>query len=955
MEKLTKFRDEINGKVVKDVGEGYKTKPDVIKWIKAVCELEDEWETMQQSIAAAKTFAYKCCPKWSLRSQLSTQAQKIQDQLCRLKQVGESFESNLMVENYQMKRVEFIAGPSVEGQSAATRNLNEILRLLEDDKVCIIGVVGPGGVGKTTLVKNLNNELLKINNVSNSKLSFGVVVWVTVPKPPIDIKKIQAQIVSRLNLKVDNEGSEVSIASKILERLKQEKSFLVILDDVWDAINLDHVGVPQPKDNAGSKVIITSRFGDVCKKMKTDTEMNISTLKEDESWQLFIKTAGDIANRENIQPIARDIARECGGLPLAITVIGACMSGKNRVEEWVDALDSLRISEPYDKDVIDEVYKVIKLSFDYLESPDTGSKRRGDIKSCFLYCSLYPLVIPIDDLIHCWWAEGFLGEFDTYEKAYNRGITIIGSLKNACLLEAHEMDCVKMHDVVRDVAKWIANSSKLDEHISVFQAGIGLTEISHTTKVSASVKRISFASNKIEYLPDFFTECSNTTSLLLQDNIPLVKIPDKFFLSFPALKVLNLSGSGIRALPCSINELCQLHALILQNCHMLKELPPIGNLCDLQLLDCDRTMLRCLPEGMDKLTNLRVLNIPASDLQSSISQGFFLKFSSIEIVDVMGSCLGATSFDELSSLHNLTCLFITLDSSLIINRDYTWMKGLKRFCIEVGKTSIYVPFNKSTREIIVSKCETFSNGELSGMLQFASHLYLLDCMGLSKLIANKKSTLNGLKSLRINNCCCDFGPVEEGISGQIDPLPNLEYLRFFSVDHLKSVSGFGHFLGLRFSKLRRLDVSFCPRVTCLFGGVFSAIPKHLEEIEILGCVELVVLCGGSLANSETPRVRKLSLRNLPKLATFGEAQSMWEHLEELEVVRCNGIRKLPLSIQTSKNIKIIRGESQEWWSQLEWDDDNFKSNLQHCFKKCYFLSLPLTSMSSNFDSAQIDT
>ncbi|XP_049369781.1 disease resistance protein At4g27190-like [Solanum verrucosum] len=368
MEKLTKFRDEINGKVVKDVGEGYKTKPDVIKWIKNVCELEDEWETMQQSIAAAKTFAYKCCPKWSLRSQVSTQAQKIQDQLFRLKQVGESFESNLMVENYQMKRVEFIAGPSVEGQSAATRNLNEILRLLEDDKVCIIGVVGPGGVGKTTLVKNLNNELLKIN-VSNSKLSFGVVVWVTVPKPPIDIKKIQAQIVSRLNLKVDSEGSEVSIASKILERLNQEKSFLVILDDVWDAINLDHVGVPQPKAHTGSKVIITSRFGDVCKKMKTDIEMNISTLKEDESWQLFIKTAGDVANRENIQPIARDIARECGGLPLAITVIGACMSGKNRVEEWVDALDSLRMSEPYDKDVIDEVYKMIS----YIAGGQRGS------------------------------------------------------------------------------------------------------------------------------------------------------------------------------------------------------------------------------------------------------------------------------------------------------------------------------------------------------------------------------------------------------------------------------------------------------------------------------------------------------------------------------------------------------------------------------------------------------
>ncbi|KAM3235906.1 hypothetical protein P3L10_015943 [Capsicum annuum] len=49
-----------------------------------------------------------------------------------------------------------------------------------------------------------------------------------------------------------------------------------------------------------------------------------------------------------------------------------------------------------------------------------------------------------------------------------------------------------------------------------------------------------------------------------------------------------------------------------------------------------------------------------------------------------GSLLGTTSFDELSSLHNLTTLFIRLDSSSIFNRDHTWMTRLKRFHIEVG-------------------------------------------------------------------------------------------------------------------------------------------------------------------------------------------------------------------------------------------------------------------------------
>ncbi|KAM3235907.1 hypothetical protein P3L10_015944 [Capsicum annuum] len=338
-----------------------------------------------------------------------------------------------------------------------------------------------------------------------TKLSFGVVIWVRVPKP-VDIRKVQVQIAGRLNL-------------------KEEKSFLLILDNVWDGINLDDVGVPQPVVPARSKVIIATRSLEVCRQMRTDIEVNVTTLKEDESWQLFLKSAGDSAKLEHIQPWARDIAKECGGLPLAIIVIGTSMRGKTKF-------------------------------------------------------------------------VGFLGEHDTYEEAYNGGIKMVENLKDACLLEVDKkdfleiqnVDCFKMHDVVRDVAIWIDNSSG-NEHKSIIQIGIGLTTISHI-KVSAFVKTISFISNEIECLPDCFTKCPETTSLLLQDNEFLEEIPHEFFLAFPALRVLNLSETGIGVLPSSINSLCQLRAIILQSCHWLKELPPVGNLCNLQVLDCDDTMLR---------------------------------------------------------------------------------------------------------------------------------------------------------------------------------------------------------------------------------------------------------------------------------------------------------------------------------------------------------------------------
>ncbi|XP_009774526.1 disease resistance protein At4g27190-like [Nicotiana sylvestris] len=940
MEKLTKLRDDIKEKVEGAKSEGYKPKPDIFKWLQDVQKLENEWEFMQESIAEAKIFAYKCCPKWSLRSEIFTQALNRRDELCALVEIGENFGSNLVVEIYTIQKAEFIPGPSIEGQSAATRNLNKILQLLEDNKVCTIGVWGVGGVGKTTLVMNVNNELLKIA-ASSSQLSFDVVIWVTVPKPPTDVRKVQAQIANRLKLQTDSEESVESIASRIHQRLKEGMKLLLILDDVWEPINLDHIGVPQPEDHPRCKVIITSRFLDVCRQMRTDEEIKVYALDEDESWHMFVKNVGDIANLEHIQPFAKEIAMECDGLPLAITVIGASMRGKERVELWNDALESLRKSEPRNKDVKDKVYKVIEWSFDSLDSED--------IQSCFLYCSLYPEAISTADLIHCWWAEGLLGhEHGTYEEAYNRGIIAIESLKDACLLEAHEWDSVKMlelathklnsvkmHDVVRDVAIWIANSFR-GEHDSLIQAGIGLTDISHI-KMKASVKRISFVSNKIECLPDCFLECPETTTLLLQDNIPLRRISHDYFLAFLALRALNLSNTSIRELPISINSLYQLRALVLQNCCYLTELPPIGNLRNLQLLDCDNTRLHRLPPGMDKLTDLRVLYLPATDLEN-IREGILLKLSSIEMLNMLDTkYLWGRSYptlDELSYLRKLTCLFIKLDSSSVSHRDHTWMSRLKRFHIEVGEAPM--PFNISTRMIGVSECEIFIRGQLSGMLQFASLLYLKNCNGLSKLIGYNNN-FDGLKSLHISGCHCYFKPMEEG-NGQFDPLPNLESLRLYKIFNLMSVSDFGHLLGLRFTKLRQLDVYACTNLTCLFigGGAFS-VPKHLEEIDIILCPKLVELfeqCD-SLFNSEFARVRKLRLKELPQLETLGKPLSMWEHLEELSLINCNQIRKLPLFIQTSKNIKIIRGAS-EWWNQLEWDDNSFKSDLEHCFLPRYY-------------------
>ncbi|PHT39780.1 hypothetical protein CQW23_18634 [Capsicum baccatum] len=140
--------------------------------------------------------------------------------------------------------------------------------------------------------------------------------------------------------------------------------------------------------------------------MKTDVEMKVYTMDEDESWQLFAKNVGNIVNLEQIHPLSKEVARECDGLALAIIVSGSSMRGKTRVELWEDALKSLRMSEPHSKVVEDKVYKVIKWSFDSLESQDielssekiskhVNKKRATDVENTKLKMSSSSTIVEI--------------------------------------------------------------------------------------------------------------------------------------------------------------------------------------------------------------------------------------------------------------------------------------------------------------------------------------------------------------------------------------------------------------------------------------------------------------------------------------------------------------------------------------------------------------------------------
>lgn len=172
-----------------------------------------------------------------------------------------------------------------------------------------------------------------------------------------------------------------------------------------------------------------------------------------ESWQVFQMKVGNetLVSHPAIHKPAKMVAKDCGGLPLALTIVGRAMAYKKTPEEWKDAIEILMRSA-LQFPGINKVYYRLKFSFDRLPS--------DQIRSCFLFCSPFPGDYRIhkrDLVVNYWIDEGIIldDEFDR-NKAINRKYSINGDLIRASLLEEEEDILEKLRDVVRDMALWIA-------------------------------------------------------------------------------------------------------------------------------------------------------------------------------------------------------------------------------------------------------------------------------------------------------------------------------------------------------------------------------------------------------------------------------------------------------------------------------------------------------------------
>ncbi|XVF77706.1 hypothetical protein PTKIN_Ptkin14bG0068500 [Pterospermum kingtungense] len=306
-----------------------------------------------------------------------------------------------------------IEGPPAAGVTLPTTNLEgetdvkeRIWEYLMGSEVGMIGVCGMGGIGKTTIMKHINNQLLQENR-------FEKVVWVTVSKE-LNVVKLQEDIARAMDMKSLPEN-EIERPAELMKILKGKRHVL-ILDDVWKQFSLLNVGIPVPTLHNGSKLVLISRSIEVCKSMGCKV-VKVQPLSAEESLNLFLNHVGRHSVLEDpaLLDIVKLVVDQCGGLPLSIVTIAGSMKGVDDIFEWRNALNELRERVKSVKVLDTEIFKCLMFSYDRLGDPK--------FQNCFLYCSLYPEDSEIErnEIIEKWIDEGLLDELETRQAMHDRG------------------------------------------------------------------------------------------------------------------------------------------------------------------------------------------------------------------------------------------------------------------------------------------------------------------------------------------------------------------------------------------------------------------------------------------------------------------------------------------------------------------------------------------------------
>ncbi|GLU17971.1 hypothetical protein SLE2022_343000 [Rubroshorea leprosula] len=500
-------------------------------------------------------------------------------------------------------------------------DISEILSMLDNLRnkhpISGVSIVGMGGLGKTTVARSIYDM---------AKERYDLVVWVCVSED-FNEQTIVREMYE--HLKVGVVPSSINVLVEDLAKKLEKKTFLLILDDVWNkdkskwiAFNSRLSGILRTTRNS---IMVTTRDEEVALEMRKMNLMRNSMqiykmqkLSDDECWSIIENRVFELSGLESISPnlkdIGVDIAKKCGGLPLIAAVISGTLSSEIQKSAW----EAIRDNDAWNLDSEDGkwILSILKISFDHLLPP---------LKKCFSYCSIFPkdFLIEKDDLVQLWMAQGFLHQpnksSSTMEEigdAYFNYLLSNSLFQDVRRNKYGDIISCKMHDVVHDLALAVSKDEtliwkfgcKIDKnatilHLRVKHDGGGLPYI--PTDLCQRLRSL-FIEKEADVFNNVASDFKSLRSLKLMQAKTEELCPALGELKH--LRYFDISNSKIKALPGSLSKLYHLQTLRLNRCFSILQMP--DNMINLvSLRHIYFSIEKHVPRGLGHLTSLQTLPI----------------------------------------------------------------------------------------------------------------------------------------------------------------------------------------------------------------------------------------------------------------------------------------------------------------------------------------------------------
>ncbi|XP_022747140.1 probable disease resistance protein At4g27220 isoform X2 [Durio zibethinus] len=861
LQKLNDARQRVKEAVNAANRQGEEIFDDVNSWLTKVNGICDE--AAAQLDGDERKAKQRCfvgfCPNFKSRYQLSRKAEK---------------EANTIAELLKDKdRLDGVSyKPASEG--TATRAVKEyeafesrkgvldaVMTALKDANLSIIGVYGMGGLGKTTLVKQVARQA-KDENL------FDEVVLTAVTQS-YDIKEIQDRIADELGLTFEKQ-SDTGRAGKLRDRLKRIRKVLVILDDIWVKLDMEALGIPYEGEHQGCKILLTSREQDALSLMGSLNNISIQILKEEEAWNLFKKKAGDIVQRPDLHATAIEVAKECAGLPIAIVTVGEAMKNKKNLSDWKYALNELRNpSKRNFKGIPAGAYSAIELSYKFLEDEEH--------QPTFLLCSIMGHDAAIEDLLKSGIGLGLFHGVNTIEETRYKVSALVSNLKrSSLLLDGSTFERFDMHDVVRDVAISIASR---DHHW--LARDDEFKELSNE-ETMRNCELICLQYAKVCELPDHDQlDCPKLTFFSLDSEDSSLKISDNFFRGMQKLRVLDFAKMYFPSLPLSFCFLKNLRTLCFSAC-MLKDIVVIGELKNLEILSLRKSKIAVLPGEIGQLIKLKLLDLSHCYKLKVISPNVLSRLSKLEELCLLSSFdrweveghekpRTNASLVELQHLPHLTTLEVEIPIVQAMPKELFSAK-LERYRISIGGKwwRNYKPETSRELNLKLNKSIHLDDSGVKTLLRKTETL-LLDAVkdAMDMLCDPDTEGFPHLKHLGVSNDSEVKYLINSMELASCKAFPLLETLSLFKLNNLEAIY-YGQLQAECFGQLRKIGARDCNMLKNLFSFALARKLGHLEEIDVSNCenfTELIVEKReeeiGDDDILEFSQVRSLTLENLP--------------------------------------------------------------------------------------------